>query len=191
MSTLQHLCWHSGSSVVMTNGLPSKPIPPSWPASRPFVLRGQPPAASLAQAAPSRAAPETSGACPPAGNARRGSQTNSHPTTAPHKPVHHGHRPTTSTQESITSPPAPRPTRPHRVTLLPTSTPGKKWGTVHGAPRGNPVGKALAKAALGTVPHFSRPRPMPQAPVARSPVLGSAAFLRTNPSTGVPWRPLR
>ena len=110
----------------MTNGLPSKPIPPSQPASRPFVLRDQPPAASLARATTSRAARETSGACPPTGNARRGKQTNNHPTTAPHKPPHHGHRPTTTAQESTTSPQAPRPTRPHRVTLLPTSTPGKK-----------------------------------------------------------------
>jgi hypothetical protein len=121
MTSVQQFPWHSSASAaIMTNGLPSKPIPPSWPAPRPFVLRGQPPAASLDQATASRAARETSGAFPPAGNSRRGRQTSNHPTTAPHKPPHHGHRPTTSAQESTTSPQALRPTRPHRVTLLPT-----------------------------------------------------------------------
>ena len=142
----------------MTNGLPSKPIPPSWPASRPFVLCGQPPAASLAQAAPSRstasrAARETSGACPPTRDARHGKQTNNHPKTAPHKPGHHGHRPTTTTQESTTSPPAPRPTRPHRVTLLPTSTPEKKGGQST-ARRVEPCGQSTRERGAWYSPPF-------------------------------------
>ena len=87
----------------------------------------------------------------------------------------HASRRTTTAKESTTSPRAPRPARPHRVTLPPAPH-REKRGTVHGAPLGNPVGNALRKAALGTVPNFSQPRPMRQAPVARSPVLGSAAF---------------
>ena len=92
----------------------------------------------------------------------------------------HASRRTTTAKESTTSTHAPRPTRPHRVTLPLAPVPEKlgpeKMGTAHGAPLGNPVGNALRKAALGTVPNFSQPRPMRQAPVARSPVLGSAAF---------------
>ena len=131
------------SAVVAGLGAPS-----SSAANRP-----RPPLARaiLDPATASRATRETSGACPPAGNPRRGKQTNNHPTTAPHKPPHHGHRPTTSAQESTTSPPAPRPTHPHRVTLALVAHSFAVPGRAH---------QPSPASALG-------PRPMPQAPVAR------------------------
>ena len=85
---------------------------------------------------------------------------------------HHGHRPTTSAKESITSPQAPRPTRPHRVTLPRSDE--HSCLSLHRDPCRHlePSGQTSPASALG-------PRPMPQAPVARSPMSGSAALPST------------
>jgi hypothetical protein len=170
MRTLRHPCWHSGTSVVMTNGLPSKPIPPSWPAPRSFFLRAQPPAASLAEAirspaTPSRAARETSGACPPTRKPFRVQRTKHQPTTAPIEPRHR-HRQTTSAKESTTSPPAPRPTLPHRVTLLPTlvahsfAVPGRAKPGLRARPQADATSTRSAVPGFG-VRGFSFDHPTP------------------------------
>ena len=70
---------------------------------------------------------------------------------------HHGHRPTTSAKESITSPQAPRPTRPHRVTLARSDE--HSCLSLHRDPCRHlePSGQTSPASALG-------PRPMPPTP---------------------------